>query len=145
MAIDTTMDRLLDDWGWWVSHRDSGGYHCRSIEGRYRPPRVPGDEERNPIRMLDERACLNVERAVSHPEFPHLARVLLKGWYVLRISREKIAGKAGIPRSAFEDRLAWAVTMLRNRLDHATRAGLSSPPLRSISQPGLGDRGKGWL
>lgn len=115
--IDVSMDRLLDDWGWWARARNGSGYRCRSIEGRYMPKRVPGDEARNPRREVDEQACLAVERAVCAPGFPIMARLLLKGWYVLRISREKIAGKAGIPRAGFDTELARSVTMLKNNLD----------------------------
>jgi hypothetical protein len=117
MGIDTVMDRVLDDWGWWVRDRMSVGYRCRSIEGRYVRERVPGDEERVPRREVDVEQCLAVERAVCHPDFPHVARGLLKGWYVRRVSREKIAGKLGIPRAAFEYELGRAVTTLKNRLD----------------------------
>ena len=111
-------DALLDDWGWWVRDRASGGSsRCRSIEGRYVGPAVPGDDERQPRRMVDVQLCLAVERAVCHPGFPAQARLILKGWYVLRVSREKIAGRAGIPRAAFECELKRAVNILLNRLD----------------------------
>lgn len=117
VAIDKAMDRVLDDWGWWVRDRLSVGYRCRSIEGRFVRGRVPGDEERQPRREVDIEQCLAVERVVCHPDFPTVARGLLKGWYVRRVSREKIAGKWGIPRSSFDYELGRAVTMLKNRLD----------------------------
>jgi len=116
-GIDDAMDRLLDDWGWWARARNGSGYRCRSIEGRYMPERVPGDEDRNPRRVVDEQACLEVERVVCAPGFPVIARLMLKCWYVLRISREKITGKAGIPRAGFHVELARSVTMLKNNLD----------------------------
>ena len=119
MTVDASMDRALEDWGWWVRDRSGSGFRCRSIEGRYRPERVPGDDEREARRVVDERLCLAVERAVCQPGFPSGARAVLKGWYVQRISREKIAAKAGFPRVAFADRLAWAVAVLRNRLPGA--------------------------
>lgn len=112
--MSDAMERLLDDWGWWARQRERAGYRCRSAEGRYRRPRV-GEVEDAP-RVVDVRACLAVERAVCHTDFPGEARTLLKGWYVLRVSREKIAAKAGIPRASFPERLAWAVTVLGNRL-----------------------------
>jgi hypothetical protein len=114
--VDANTDKALDDWGWWVRARSVPRYRCRSIEGRYRPERVPGDDERTASRVVDERLCLAVERAVCQPGFPDGARVILKGWYVQRTSREKIAAKAGFPRVVFADRLAWAVAVLRNRL-----------------------------
>jgi hypothetical protein len=58
-----------------------------------------------------------VERTVCSPGFPKQQRGILQGWYVRRVSREKIAGKLGIPRAEFEHELAIAVTMLRNKLD----------------------------
>jgi hypothetical protein len=117
MAIDKAMDRLLDDWGWWVRERVGQHGRCRSIEGRYLPERVAGEEERRPMRLLDVQACLAVERVVCAPGFPAVARLMLKGWYVLRIAREKIAGKAGIPRASFEYELERSVRMLKNNLD----------------------------
>ncbi len=114
MGIDKAMDRVLDDWGWWVRDRAVMGYRCRSIEGRYRPERV-ADEVTAP-RMVDERLCLNVERTICHPGFPCEARIILKGWYVRRDSPGFITARAGIPRSWFEDRLAWAMRVMRNRL-----------------------------
>jgi hypothetical protein len=110
------VERLLEDWGWWVHDRAGTGYRCRSIEGRYRPERVPGDDEREARRVVDERLCWAVERTVCQPGFPDGARIILQGWYARRISREKIAARAGFPRAAFADRLAWAVAVLRNRL-----------------------------
>lgn len=114
MLIGEDMERLLDDWGWWVRDRASNGYRCRSIEGRYRPERVP-DADQAP-RMVDEAACLRVERTVCHPGFPALARMLLQGWYVRRASGPRIAALAGIPRSMFEERLVWAALILNNRM-----------------------------
>jgi len=115
--IDKMMDRVLDDWGWWVRDRMSTPGRCRSIEGRYVRERVPGDDEREPKRAVVIDECIAVERAVCHPSFPAVARGLLKGWYVKRISREKISGKLGIPRASFEHELSKAVSMLKNRLD----------------------------
>lgn len=119
--IEKWLDRLLDDWGWWATARESGGYRCRSIEGHYRPERVADDLQPSRLATLDVQTMLKVERAVCHPNFPHQARALLKGWYVLRASREKIAGKLGIPRSAFEHELWRAATMLKNNLDNGGR------------------------
>lgn len=116
MGIDTVMDRMLDDWGWWVRDRSGSGYRCRSVEGRYRPERVPGDDERSARRMVDERVCVAVERTICHPAFPKEARIILAGWYVRRDAPGFIAAKAGIPRSWFQDRLVWAVLVARNRL-----------------------------
>lgn len=115
MAMEKWLDRLLDDWGWWATTRDSSGYRCRSIEGRYRPERV-ADNQQAP-RVVNVQDCLAVERTICNPAFPAQARGLLKGWYVQRHSREKIAGRVGIPRSAFEFELDRAATMLKNRLD----------------------------
>jgi len=114
MRIDMAMERLLDDWGWWARERQSSGYRCRSMEGRYRPERVP-DADQAP-RSVDEDACLRVERTVCHTGFPSLARILLKGWYVSRIGGPRIAAMAGIPKATFEAELFRAVTILRNRM-----------------------------
>jgi len=116
MTIDKAMDQVLDDWGWWVRDRSGSGYRCRSIEGRYRPERVPGDDERVAARMVDERQCVAVERTICHPAFPREARIILAGWFVRKDSPGFIAAKAGIPRSWLQDRLAWAMRVTRNRL-----------------------------
>jgi hypothetical protein len=118
MAIEKWLDRLLDDWGWWVRERSGGVCRCRSIEGRYLPPRVAGDEKRVASRLVDVASCIHVERVVCSPGFPVVARGMLKGWYVLRTSREKITGKLGIPRAAFELELERAARMLKNNLDN---------------------------
>ena len=146
MAIDKAMDRVLDDWGWWVRDRAAANSRCRSIEGRYRRERVPGDDEREPRREVWVDECLAVERAVCHPSFPAVARGLLKGWYVKRISKERIAGKLGIPRSAFEHELGRAVTMLKNRLDKLVLVSIiaaTNPTDRDKSPPDGGVRASG--
>jgi hypothetical protein len=140
------MERLLDDWGWWVRERLSVGYRCRSIEGRYVHERVPGEEERQPRREVDVEQCLAVERAVCHHDFPAVARGLLKGWYVRRVSREKIAGQLGIPRAAFDLELGRAVTMLKNRLDKIARLSIiaaTNPTDRDESPAAGGVRSPG--
>jgi len=124
MTIEKWLDRLLDDWGLWATAREGSGYRCRSIEGRYRPERVAGEDERVPLRLLDIQACLAVERVVCSPGFPAQARMVLKGWYVLRVSREKIAGKAGIPRASFEHELERSARMLKNNLDKSLLASI---------------------
>lgn len=117
MRIDAAMERLLDDWGWWVRERGGSGYRCRSIEGRYRREGVnDGDQVPQAPRMVDEAACLRVERTVCHPGFPVLARTLLQGWFVRRDSMGHISARVGIPRAAFDDRLAWSAAILKNRL-----------------------------
>jgi len=116
MGIDKAMDRVLDDWGWWVRDRTGSGYRCRSIEGRYRPERVPGDDERDARRLVNEQQCVAVEKTICHPAFPKEARIILAGWYARRDSPGFIAAKAGIPRSWFQDRLVWARLVVRNRL-----------------------------
>lgn len=140
MLNDHVMERLLDDWGWWVRARSHGGMRCCSAEGRYRPERV--DEEPQARRMVDEATCMAVERAVSHPDFPVSARGLLKGWYVLRVAREQIARRVHIPMVEFDLAMKWAVTILKNRLDISIRPPnirtdnsippeqVSSPPIR---------------
>ena len=117
MPVDVWMDKVLDDWGWWVRDRKGSGYRCCSAEGRYRPERVPGDDERSARRLVDERQCVTVERTICHPGFPKEARIILKGWYVRRDDPRHIVAKAGIPRSWFDDRLTWAVLVARNRFN----------------------------
>jgi hypothetical protein len=114
MSVDDAMERLLDDWGWWARMRTSRGQRCLSAEGRYRPERV-ADEAMAP-RMVDEAACLRIEREVTHPHFPKQAHRLLKGWYVKKDSPGHIAAQCAIPRGLVADKVAWARAILRNRL-----------------------------
>lgn len=110
------VDNLLDDWGYWARARASGGLRCRSAESRYRVPVGPDNVITAAPRTVDERLCLAVERTVCNPGFPAEARIILKGWYVRRDSAAYIAGKAGIPRAWFKDRLAWAMKVVSNRI-----------------------------
>jgi hypothetical protein len=133
--VDAATERMLDDWGWWVRGRASTGYRCRSIEGRYRPERVP-DADQAP-RMVDEGVCLAVERTVCHPGFPACARVVLKGWYVQRASGPRIAALAGIPRDSFRHELFRAITMFANRMKKVVDipARASTMPLNESDRP----------
>lgn len=128
------MERLLDDWGWWARQRERGGYRCRSIEGRYRRERVAGEAD-DPPRMVDEVACLAVERVVCAPGFPARSRGVLKGWYVLRVSLRQIARLGGFPACEFEGELLRANRMVKNLLDSSARVSSirtdnSIPPIR---------------
>jgi hypothetical protein len=131
--IEKWLDRLLDDWGWWARPRERSGYRCRSIEGRYRPERV-ADVLETP-RVVDEQACLAVERVVCNPAFPVRARGVLKGWYVLRVDLCQIARLNGFHHTRFEDELHAAVVMLKNRLD--SRERISTIPANNLNPAAL--------
>lgn len=140
VLIDEGLHGRLEDWAWWVRDRAAAGYRCRSAEGRYRPERVD-DERRQPRRLVDAQDALLMERTVSQPEFPCLARALLLGWYILRASRPQICRRCGVPLAQWEERMGWAGRMLKNRLDILTRASYAtannSTPADPVSIPCL--------
>lgn len=113
--IDDALHCRLEDWAYWVFDRGPAPKTCFSAEGRYRPPK--DDQERKPRRAIDVDDAAIIERCITHPGFPAQARMILKGWYVLRCNSRQIARKAGIPHSRVEEMLGWSARVLRNRLD----------------------------
>ena len=124
--MDNVMICLLDDWAWWVRDRFNHGTRCHSLEGRYlRPVAEEDDVRRQPRRMVDVQQCLAAERAITHPEFPRVARGLLVGWFAKREPRSAICKKCGISSGQFESELDRAADILRNRLGKATQRALA--------------------
>ena len=116
-GLEEALNGLLEDWGWWARQRTSQGYRCLSAEGRYRPPRV--EDQAAPPRPIDEAICCEIEREVTHPDFPKLAHRLLKGWYVRRDSPGHIGAACAVPRDLVTSRVVWAALILRNRLKNS--------------------------
>ena len=94
-TVDNATDAILDDWAYWVRDRSSRGRTCQSIECRYRHDAID-EGKRQPRRMVDVEMCRQVEAAITAPNFPRQARVLLVGWYVLRSSRMAICARAHV-------------------------------------------------
>ncbi len=91
-------DELLYRYGQWAQDRYKK-QHCASIEHKYRPPVLPGDEKPTPL-MADFRA-LDVQHALV--VVPMQYRRVLQAFYIpQRLPPQAIRRKHNIPSKTWE-------------------------------------------
>jgi hypothetical protein len=135
--IDKATVERVTNWARWA-HTPRGARlsACMSIEHRYRPERLLGDEmddRRTPALVVDVRDALLVWRAISPANgFPTRWYLALSARFVLRLSGYEFAGymrrhKVPVGRTADEhDGLVYeALSAARNAIRRADLAGLS--------------------
>jgi hypothetical protein len=108
-------DELLYRYGQWAQDRYKK-QHCASIEHKYRPPVLPGDEAPTPL-MADFRA-LDVQHALV--VVPMQYRRVLQAFYIpQRLPPQALRRKHGIPSNTWEAshqiglRMFWSIYSLR--------------------------------
>ena len=123
-----THERLIN-WGRCVrSGMGTSAGRCYSIEGLYdrtSDDELPRDSEgeearRRPSIPPDPHDGAVIERTVCAPSFPHTERELLRLHYVVRVRSERTCRRLGIRFLDYDERVARAVLVVRNRLE--TRA-----------------------
>lgn len=108
-------DDLLYRYGQWAQDRFKK-QHCASIEHRYRPPPLPGDEAPTPL-MADFRA-MDVQHALV--VVPMQYRRVLQAFYIpQRLPPNALRRKHGIPTKTWEVshimglRMFWGIYSVR--------------------------------
>lgn len=116
--ICTTTHEMLIDWAIVIRDYDSPG-HCRSIEHRYKPEELRGDEEedrRAPDRVVNLHTATTVERVITSPIFPMFNRQFLKAHYLWRARPEAICRHLAVRFRDYEFEWYTSVLIVRNRL-----------------------------
>jgi hypothetical protein len=108
-------DELLYRYGQWAQDRYKK-QHCASIEHKYRPPVLPGDEPPTPL-MADFRA-MDVQHALV--VVPMQYRRVLQAFYIpQRLPPQALRRQHGIPSKTWEAshqiglRMFWSIYGLR--------------------------------
>lgn len=124
--LDEGTDRRLRNWGACMRDDAFTPSRCRSIEGRY--DRTAEDENgprktssRAPSMARDHEDAMVIDRVIRHPAFPEFERLLLRAHYLHRDRSEKTCRALSIRWREYDDRVARAVQMVRNRLTVAER------------------------
>lgn len=122
VEIDSVLDQRLQNWGDWRRREEAPvRTRCRSIEGRYRPPREAGSDVESETRSawrpeIDEADGSFLDRVMRSPWFPQAEYAFLRAHYVLRAPPALILRTIGARRGDYRLLHARAVVIIGNRL-----------------------------
>lgn len=111
-GIPHHVDDRLENWARAVRDGKNFRSSCGSAEGKYRPKTDESDDQPRglPVDYEDAQA---VERALTLPSVPEIARRMIVLHYVRRFPAGAITRICGIPRGELDARFLWAVRITR--------------------------------